>query len=109
MADYATLLRDHVSLTCRSVARFFLQGYVPHLQSVSQICRLLRWQRRFPIPSSAAFGKIGDAYVTDTMRPSLTPTSAAPAAFGGCVRGAARLLSLVLAPLSAGYWSPPEW
>jgi hypothetical protein len=63
MADYRTLLRDHITLTCRSVDRFFLQGYVPKLQSVGQVCRFLRWQRRFPIPSSAAFGKIGDEYV----------------------------------------------
>lgn len=63
MADYATLLRDHVTLTCRCVDRFFLQGYVPKLQSVGLVCRFLRWQRGFNIPSSAAFGKIGDAYV----------------------------------------------
>ena len=68
MADYATLLRDHTTLTCRSVDRFFLQGYVPKLQSVGQVCRFLRWQRRFPIPSSAAFGKIGDGYVKDVHR-----------------------------------------
>src|SRR4051794_41283455 len=68
MADYATLLRDHVTLTCRSVDRFFLQGYVPKLQSVGQVCRFLRWQRRFPIPSSAAFGKIGDGYVKNVHR-----------------------------------------
>jgi len=68
MADYATLLRDHTTLTCRSVDRFFLQGYVPKFQSVGQVCRFLRWRRRFPIPSSAAFGKIGDAYVKDVHR-----------------------------------------
>jgi hypothetical protein len=34
MADYATLLRDHVILTCRSVDRIFLQAYAPKLQSV---------------------------------------------------------------------------
>src|SRR5579859_4861185 len=68
MADYGTLLRDHVTLTCRSVDRFFLQGYVPKLQSVGQVCRFLRWQRRFPIPSSAAFGKIGDSYVKEVHR-----------------------------------------
>ena len=33
MADYATLLRDQVTLTCRSVDRIFLQAYVPKLQS----------------------------------------------------------------------------
>jgi hypothetical protein len=47
MSDYATLLREHTTLTCRSVGRFFLQGYVPQLQSVGQVCRFLRWQRRF--------------------------------------------------------------
>jgi hypothetical protein len=34
MADYATVLRDHVTLTSRSVDRIFLQAYVPPLQSV---------------------------------------------------------------------------
>ncbi len=63
MADYATLLRDHVTLKCRCIDRIFLQAYVPKLQSVGQVCTFLRWQRNFKIPSSAAFGKIGDAYV----------------------------------------------
>src|SRR5262249_34390264 len=61
MADYATLLRDHVTLTCRSVDRILLQAYVPRLQSVGMVCQFLRWQRGFFIPSSAAFGKIGEA------------------------------------------------
>jgi hypothetical protein len=65
MADYATLLRDHVRLTCRSVDRIFLQAYVPKLQSVGWVCQFLRWQRHYEIPSSAAFGKIGDAYVAE--------------------------------------------
>jgi hypothetical protein len=68
MADYATLLRDHVTLSCCCVDRFFLQGYVPKLQSVGQVCIFLHRQRHFPIPSSAAFGKIGDAYARDMER-----------------------------------------
>jgi hypothetical protein len=63
MTDYSTLLHDHVTLTCRSFDRIFLQAYVPKLQSVGQVCTFLRWQRGFPIPSSAAFGQIGEAYV----------------------------------------------
>ena len=63
MADYATLLRDHVTLQCRSIDRIFLQAYVPKLQTVGQVCIFLRWQRKFKIPSSAAFGKLGEAYV----------------------------------------------
>src|SRR5437764_8773580 len=63
MIDYATLLRDHVTLKCRSIDRIFLQAYVPKLQSVGQVCTFLRWQRKFKIRASAAFGKIGDAYV----------------------------------------------
>src|SRR5205085_367270 len=39
MTDYATLLRDHITLTCRSVDRIFLQGYVPKLQSVGWVCQ----------------------------------------------------------------------
>src|SRR5688500_6055452 len=68
MADYATLLRDHVTLTCRSVDRVFLQAYVPKLQTVGWVCQCLRWQRHYEIPSSAAFGKIGDGYVADIHR-----------------------------------------
>ena len=68
MADYATLLRDHVTLTCRSVDRIFLQAYVPKLQSVGWVCQFLRWQRGYEIPSSAAFGKIGDGYVAEVHR-----------------------------------------
>jgi hypothetical protein len=68
MADYATLLRDHVTLTCRSVDRIFLQAYVPKLQSVGGVCQFLHWQKGFGIPSSAAFGKIGDAYVAEVYR-----------------------------------------
>lgn len=63
MADYATLLRDNVTLKCECIDRIFLQAYVPKLQSVGQVCTFLRWHRKFKIPSSAAFGKIGDAYV----------------------------------------------
>lgn len=63
MADYSTLLRERVALKCRSLDRIFLQGYVPKLQSVGQVCTFLRWGRGFRIPSSAAFGKIGEHYV----------------------------------------------
>jgi len=41
MADYATLLRDHVTLQNRSIDRIFLQAYVPQLQAVGQVCTLL--------------------------------------------------------------------
>jgi hypothetical protein len=68
MADYATLLRDHVSLTCRSVDRIFLPAYVPKLQSVGGVCQFLYLQKGFSIPSSAAFGKIGDTYVAEVYR-----------------------------------------
>jgi hypothetical protein len=68
MADYATLLHDHVTLKCGSIDRIFLQAYVPKLQSVGDVCRFLRWQKKFKIPSSAAFGKLGDAYVKAVHR-----------------------------------------
>jgi hypothetical protein len=62
MTDYATLLRDHVTLKVRSIDRIFLQAYVPNLQTVGLVCRFLRWQRNFRIPSSAVFGRIGEQY-----------------------------------------------
>jgi hypothetical protein len=68
MADYSTLLRDHVTLTCSSVDRIFLQAYVPKLQTVGWVCQFLRWQHGFVIPSSAAFGRIGDGYVAGVHR-----------------------------------------
>jgi hypothetical protein len=37
MTDYATLLRDHTRLTCRSLDRIFLQGYMPGLQTPGQV------------------------------------------------------------------------
>jgi hypothetical protein len=49
MTDYATLLRDHVTLKVRSIDRIFLQAYVPYLQTVGLVCRFLRWQRHFRI------------------------------------------------------------
>src|SRR5205814_510146 len=68
MAAYATLLRDHVTLTCRSIDRIFLPAYVPTLQSVGMLCIFLRWVRGFLIHSSSAFGKIGVAYVAAVHR-----------------------------------------
>ena len=64
MADYATLLRDLVTLTCRSVDRIFLQAYVPKLQSMGEVCQFLHWQKGFGIPSSAAFGTIAITAIT---------------------------------------------
>jgi len=42
MADYSTLLREHVTLNCRSIDRIFMQAYVPKLQSVGKVCIFLR-------------------------------------------------------------------
>jgi hypothetical protein len=68
MADYATLLRDRVSLSVRSVDRIFLQGFVPRLQTGGAVARFLRDQREFGYPSSAACGLIGRAYVDRVRR-----------------------------------------
>src|SRR6516162_7146844 len=67
MTDYGTLLRDHVTLRCQSIDRIFLQAYVPRLQAVGDVCTFLRWQRKYPIPSSAAFVQfeIADTRVFD--------------------------------------------
>ena len=62
MVTIASLLRERATLQVNSVDRIFLAGYVPKLQSEGQIVRLLL-DRGFPIPSPAALGKIGAAYV----------------------------------------------
>ena len=50
MADYSTLLRNHVTLTGRSIDRICLQAYVPKLQTVGLVCQYLRWQRGYCDP-----------------------------------------------------------
>jgi hypothetical protein len=62
VATIESLLRERVTLEVRSVDRIFLAGYVPRLQSEGQVVRFLL-DRQFPIPSPAALGKIGQAYV----------------------------------------------
>jgi hypothetical protein len=62
MATVASLLRERVSLQVNSVDRIFLAGYIPKLQSEGMVVRFLL-DRGFPIPSPAALGKIGSAYV----------------------------------------------
>ena len=62
MANYGTLLRDRVTLTWRSIARIFLQAYVPKLQTPRLVAQFLI-RRGFFYPSSAALGKIGNKYV----------------------------------------------
>ncbi|MCA1680358.1 MAG: hypothetical protein LC777_16095 [Actinobacteria bacterium] len=62
MATIASLLAEHVTLRVRSVDRLFLAGYLPKLQTAGQVVRFLLG-RGFPIPSPAALGKIGQAYV----------------------------------------------
>ena len=68
MADYSTLPGDHVALKCLLIDHVFFQGYVPNLQPDGQVCTFLRWVRGFKIPSSAAFGKIGNESVKSVER-----------------------------------------
>jgi len=44
MINYGTLLRDHVTLRCRSIDRIFLQAYVPRLHTVGEVYTFLRWR-----------------------------------------------------------------
>jgi hypothetical protein len=67
MATIASVLRDRVSLQVNCVDRIFLAGYVPKLQSEGIVVRFLL-DRGFPIPSPAALGKIGEAYVRAVER-----------------------------------------
>jgi hypothetical protein len=62
MATITSLLRERVTLQVNSVDRIFLAGYIPKLQSEGQVVRFLL-DRGYPIPSPAALGKNGAAYV----------------------------------------------
>jgi hypothetical protein len=62
VATIASLLAEHVTLEMRSVDRIFVAGYVPRLQSEGLVVRFLL-DRGYTIPSPAALGKIGRAYV----------------------------------------------
>jgi hypothetical protein len=62
MATIASLLRERATLQVNCVDRIFLAGYIPKLQSEGQLVRFLL-DRGLPIPSPAALGKIGEAYV----------------------------------------------
>jgi hypothetical protein len=63
MMDYGTLLRGLRNQSGAVPLTHFLRAHVPRLQAVGDACTFLGWQRKYPITSSAAFGKIGGAYV----------------------------------------------
>lgn len=67
MATIASLLRERATLQVNSVDRIFLAGYIPKLQSEGLVVRFLL-DRGFPIPSPAALGRIGAAYVRAVER-----------------------------------------
>jgi hypothetical protein len=74
MADYATLLRDHVTLTCRSVDRIFLQAYVPRYQ-------LTGTGRALAVLFTKAYGRIlgpGLATLDPKLPPAVATRSGCP-------------------------------
>ncbi|MGH9896561.1 MAG: hypothetical protein ACREA0_32095, partial [bacterium] len=64
MPTIRTLLDDNVTLTCQSIDRIFLHGWVPGLQTPGQLIRFVL-HKGYPIPSPAALGKIGKQFVAD--------------------------------------------
>ena len=69
MADYSTLLPNHVTLTDRSIDRICLQAYVPKLQTLGLVCvSSCAGSTGTAILSLAAFGQIGDAYIAEVHR-----------------------------------------
>jgi hypothetical protein len=67
MTDYATLLRDRVTLSVRCIDRIFMQGYVEKLQTGGGAAGYLLRQRKLPFPSSAAYKHIADKYAADVQ------------------------------------------
>ena len=67
MTDYATLLKDRVTLSVRCIDRILMQGYVEKLQMGGGAASYLLRQRRLPFPSSAAYKHIADKYAADVQ------------------------------------------
>jgi hypothetical protein len=57
------LLDGHVKLELASLDRFYLNGYVPHLQHGAGLVRFLSEHRGYPIASPALLGQITDQFV----------------------------------------------
>src|SRR5437870_5020081 len=96
MRDYATLLRDHVTLTCRSIDRLFLQAYVPKLQSVGQVCQFLK-RRAFKCVSRAKTNSRFDTAELTWQRPGCGSDDR------GC-GGGPLWLAASLAPVEPCHW-----
>ena len=64
MTNYATRLRDHLLSTSPGRSNFPARLRSPVADGRLRL-PFLRWQRNFPIPSSAAFGKISGLSALD--------------------------------------------
>ena len=56
------ILDGQTAMDLSSLDRIYLNGYVPMLQTSGYVARFIREQRGMPIPSPAAFEKIGSAF-----------------------------------------------
>lgn len=63
MTNVAELLAGHVSLEVECADRVYLNGYIPTLATSGGLVTFLRQQRKLPIPSPAALGKITGEWV----------------------------------------------
>ncbi len=59
----STILRDHVTLSIRSLDRLYLNGYVPTLQTPGQLVAFCRDHLGAPLASPALFKPLRDHFV----------------------------------------------
>jgi len=63
MPNVHELIRDHVTLSIRSLDRLYLHAYMPKLQTWGGLCYFLRDHLRHPIPSPALFTPMHDRLI----------------------------------------------
>ena len=68
MPNLATIMSDHVTLATRCVDRLYVNGYLPRMQTPSQVRYFLGEHLGNPMPSPALFGPIRDRFARAVRR-----------------------------------------
>lgn len=63
MPNVHEIIRDHISLSISCIDRIYVNGYMPGLQTIGQLCDFMRRHLGQPIPSPAVLRPIHDRFV----------------------------------------------
>lgn len=68
MPSIASIMRYHVTLSIGGLDRFYVNGYIPKLQTSGQLCYFLREHLGKPIPSPALLRPLHQHFVGAVRR-----------------------------------------